>query len=185
MAGGRRLLCRMLRTVPTRVSRGVGQGGRVVLRDNGSCKPHLDHLRSRHDRKLTDETAWADTTRRKGERDIPKRRTRPLRLALVRARPMCVPGLRPPAVSWVHDCESQTKDRPIIALTADLVLWCCSRPFTVVERLCAVLCRPISPTVCAWQRATFLKDGRLAQHACLERHHRRGSNVVVDSELPE
>ena len=121
MAGGRRLLCRMLRTVPTRVSGGEGQGWRVVLRDNGSCKPHLEHLRSRHDRKLTDETAWADTTRRKGERDIPKRRTRPLRLALVRARPMCVPGLRPPAVSWVHDCESQTEDRPIIALTAGLV----------------------------------------------------------------
>jgi hypothetical protein len=121
MTGRRRLLCRMLRTVPTRVSRGVGKDGRVPLRDGGSRKPHLEHMRSRHDRELTDETVWAGSTRGKEERDIPKRRTRPLRLALVRARPMCVPGLRPPAVSWVHDCESQTEDHPIIALTADLV----------------------------------------------------------------
>lgn len=184
MSGRRRLLCRMLRTVPTRVSRGVGQGGRMVLRDNGSCKPHLEHLRSRHDRELTDETAYTDSTRRKGERDIPKRCTRPLRLALVRARPMCVPGLRPPAVSWVHDCESQTEDHPIIALIVDLVFSCCSKPFAAVERVCAVLYGRTSPTVCAWQKGDFSKRRRLAQHACLERHHSRGSNVVVNSGLP-
>jgi hypothetical protein len=57
MSGRRRLLCRVLGTVPTRVNRGVGQGRRMVLRDNRSCKPHLDHLRSRHDRELTDEMA--------------------------------------------------------------------------------------------------------------------------------
>lgn len=57
-----------------------------------------------------------------GGRDIPKRSTRPLRLALVRARPMCVPGLRPPAVSWIHACESQTRDCPMIVLIANLVL---------------------------------------------------------------
>jgi len=105
MSGRRRLLCRMLRTVPTCVSRGVGDGGRVVLRDDGSSKPHLERLRSRHDREVIDKTIWTCYTRWEGKRDIPKRRTRPLRLALVRARPMCVPGLRPPAVSWIHDRE--------------------------------------------------------------------------------
>jgi hypothetical protein len=68
------------------------------------------------------------------ERDIPKRRTRSLRLALIRALPMCVPGLRPPAVSLVHDCELQTESRLKIALMADLVL---NQAFTAVWFLCA------------------------------------------------
>lgn len=129
MAGRRRLLCRMLGTVPTRVSRCVGDGGRAVLRDDGSRKPHVERLRSQHDRELTNEHVWADSTRWRGERDIPKRRTRPLRLALVRARPMCVPGLRPPAVSWVHGLRSQTENHPTAALMSDLVLM---RAFTGV-----------------------------------------------------
>jgi hypothetical protein len=118
MSGRRRLLCRMLRTVPTRVSGGVGEGGRVVLRNDGSCKPHVEHLRSRHDRELTNKMVWTGYTERKGKRDVPKRCTRPLRLALVRTRPMCVPGLRPPAVSWIHACEEQTEDRLIVAVIA-------------------------------------------------------------------
>jgi hypothetical protein len=68
-------------------------------------------------------------------RDIPKRRTRPLRLALFGARSMCVPGLRPTAVSLVHDCELQTESRLRIALMADLGL---KQAFTAIWFLCAM-----------------------------------------------
>jgi hypothetical protein len=88
---------------------------------------------------------------RKG-RDIPKRRTRSLRLALVCALPMCVPGLRPPAVSWVHDCELQTESRLEIVLMADLVL---NQAFTAIWFLCAKWYSVRSCMVCAWLRGDF------------------------------
>jgi hypothetical protein len=85
-------------------------------------------------------------------RDIPKRRTRSLRLALVRALPMCVPGLRPPAVSLIHDCESQTESCPEIALIAGLLL---KQAFAAVWFLCTDWYCVRSPAVCAWLRGDF------------------------------
>lgn len=112
MAGRRGLLCRMLGTATITVSgssRRVKAARRAIGRRGVSWKPHVQHLRWQQQRRLCRQFPPD-----KGRRDIPKRSSRPLRLALVGARPMCVPGLRPPAVSWIHGWGSQTVDRPMI-----------------------------------------------------------------------
>lgn len=112
MAGRRRLLCRMLRTTTITVSgssRRVKAARRAVGRRGGSWKPHVEHLRWQQQRRLCRQFPLGE-----GRRDIPKRSSRPLRLALVGARPMCVPGLRPPAVSWIHGWGWQTVDCPMV-----------------------------------------------------------------------